>query len=118
MKPSISSKAFVALPTDRRTNYLQNRCSFMRGICTKKIGAISQLGAEKNTFPPKPGIQKDRQTYRQTDISFYRVALLLKITSLDNNKKMLKLMTLVIQHFFLSKSSITILLVFTCSVRH
>ena len=55
MKTSISSKAFVALPTDRRTKYLQNRCSFLRGICTKKIGAISQLGAEKITFPPKRG---------------------------------------------------------------
>ena len=30
----------------------------MRGIGTQKIGAISQLGAEKITFPPKP----DRQT--------------------------------------------------------
>ena len=45
-------KIFVALPTDRRTKYLQNRCSFMRTIYTKKIGAISQLGAEKITFPP------------------------------------------------------------------
>ena len=52
MKTSISSKA---LPTDRRTKYLQNKCLFMRGICTKKIGAISQLGAEKITFPPKRG---------------------------------------------------------------
>ncbi len=41
---------------------------------TKKIGAISQLGAEKITFSPKPG----RHTYRRTDICFYRVALLLK----------------------------------------
>ena len=66
MKTSISNKAFVALPIDRRTKYLQNRCSFMRGICTKKIGAISQLGAEKTWL-----------TYGQTDICFYRVALLL-----------------------------------------
>ena len=36
----------------------------------KNKGAISQLGAEKITFPPKPD--------RQTDICFYRVALLLK----------------------------------------
>ena len=72
MKTSISSKAFVALPTDRRTKYLQNRCSFMRGICTKKIGAISQLGAEKITFPPKRGWHSDRRT----DICFYRVVLL------------------------------------------
>ncbi len=39
-----------------------------------KIGAISQLGAEKITFPPKP----DGHTDRRTDICFYRVALLLK----------------------------------------
>ena len=69
MKTSISNKPFVALPTDRRTKYLQNRCSFMRGICTKKIGAISHLGAEKIKFPPKRGWH--------TDICFYRVALLL-----------------------------------------
>ncbi len=48
-------KSFVALPTDRQTKYLKNRCSFMRGICTKKIGARSELGAEKITFPPKRG---------------------------------------------------------------
>ncbi len=52
------------------------------GICTKKIGAISQLGAEKITFPPKPDGHTDRHTVRQTDrradICFYRVALLLK----------------------------------------
>ncbi len=36
---------------------------FMREICTQKIGAISQLGAEKITFPPKP----DGHTVRQTD---------------------------------------------------
>ncbi len=75
MKTSISSKAFLALPTDRQTKYSQNRCSFMRGICTKKIGATSQLGAEKIAFPPKP----DRQTYKRTDGSVYRVASLLKL---------------------------------------
>ncbi len=74
MKTSKSSKAFVAIPTDRRTKYLQNRYSFMRGNCTKKIGAKSQLGAEKITFPPKRGWHTDRWT----DICFYRVALLLK----------------------------------------
>ncbi len=52
MTTSISSKA---LPTDRRTKYLQNRCSFLRGFCTKKNEAISQLGTEKITFPPKRG---------------------------------------------------------------
>ena len=68
MKTSISSKAFVVLPTDRRTKYLQNRCSFMRGICTQKIGAKSQLGAEKITFPLKPDRETDILTYIQTDI--------------------------------------------------
>ncbi len=29
----------------------------MRGICTKKIGALSKLGAEKIAFPSKPDIQ-------------------------------------------------------------
>ncbi len=59
----------------------------MRGIWTKKIGVISQLGAEKIAFPPKPDGQTDRhtdgrtdgRTYGRTDISFYRVASLLKI---------------------------------------
>ncbi len=67
MKAPYVAKPFVALPTDRRTKYLQNRYSFMRGICTKKIGAISQLGAEKITFPPKPDGHTDRQTDRQTE---------------------------------------------------
>ncbi len=40
----------------------------------KTIRAISQLGAEKITFPPNP----DGHTDRRTDICFYRVALLLK----------------------------------------
>ena len=66
MKTSISSEPFVALPTDRRTKYLQNRCSFMRGICINKIGAISQLGTEKITFPPKPDGHTDRRTYGRT----------------------------------------------------
>ena len=38
----------------------------------KKIGALSQLGAEKITFPPKRGWR----TYGQTDICIYRVASL------------------------------------------
>ncbi len=46
----------------------------MRGICTKKIGAISQLGAEKITFPPT-----DRHTHGRTDLDIYGVASLLKI---------------------------------------
>ena len=47
------------------------------GNLHKKNGAISQLGAEKITFPPKP------------DICFYRVALVLKIYS---KSKMLRKM--------------------------
>ncbi len=41
-------------------------------MCTQKMRAISYIGAEKITFPPKPDIQTDRQTYRRTDV--YRVA--------------------------------------------
>ena len=52
----------------------------MRGICTTKIGATSQLGAEKITFPPKPDGQTYLQTDRQTDgHMLLRVALLLKM---------------------------------------
>ncbi len=40
----------------------------MRDISTKKIGAISLLGAEKITFPPKRDDgQTDGHTDRQTD---------------------------------------------------
>ncbi len=39
----------------------------MRGICTKKIGAITQLGPRKFAFPPKPEGQTDIQTDIQTD---------------------------------------------------
>ena len=49
------------------------------GNLHKKNGAISQLGAEKITFPPKPDRQTDIQTDGRTDICFYRVPLLLKI---------------------------------------
>ncbi len=46
--------------------------------------ALSYIGAEKITFPPKPDIQTDikidKHTYRQTDISVYRVDSLLKIS--------------------------------------
>ena len=51
--------------------------------------ALSYIGAEKITFPPKPDIQTDihtdRHTYIQTDgwtDSIYRVASLLKIKKL------------------------------------
>ena len=37
------------------------------GNLHKKIGAISQLGAEKITFSPKPDGQTYRDTVRQTD---------------------------------------------------
>ena len=52
----------------------------------RKIGALSQLGVEKITFPSKPdrrtyGLMDRRKDIRidgQTDISNYRVASLLK----------------------------------------
>ncbi len=53
----------------------------MRGICTKKIGAISQLGAEKIAFP----LKTDRQTYRRTDICFYSKATKNKDDSINDN---------------------------------
>ncbi len=46
-------------------------------MCTQKIRALSYIGAKKITFPPKPDIQTDIHTYRRTDISVYRGALLL-----------------------------------------
>ncbi len=49
----------------------------MRGICTKKIGAISQLGAD-----------------RRTDICFYRVALLL-IKMIFREERGVKLMAVI-----------------------
>ena len=60
-------------------------------MCTQKMRALSYIGDEKITFPPKPDgqtyRQTDRHTYRQTyrqtnrrtDISVYRVASLIKI---------------------------------------
>ncbi len=48
-------------------------------MCTQKMRALPYIGTEKITFPPKP----DRHTYRQTDISVYRVALLLITTHRD-----------------------------------
>ena len=57
------------------------------GNLHKNIGAISQLGAEKITFPPKP----DRQTDRRTYICFYRVALLLKKHVTDKSKELKEL---------------------------
>ena len=51
-------------------------------MCTQKMRALSYIGAEKITFPPKPDIQTDiytyRHTYRRTDIDVYRVPSLLK----------------------------------------
>ena len=47
-------------------------------MCTQKMRALSYIGAEKITFSPKPDRQTYIQTDRRTDISVYRVALLLK----------------------------------------
>ena len=51
------------------------------GNIHNKIGPLSQLATEKITFPLKP----DRQTYRRTDISAYRVASLLKKNNRETN---------------------------------
>ena len=50
-------------------------------MCTQKMRALSYIGAEKTTFPPKPDIQTDRRT----DISVYRVASLLERIKLLTN---------------------------------
>ncbi len=49
-------------------------------MCTQKMRALSYIGAEKITLPPKPDIQTEtyRHTYSRTDISVYRVAALFK----------------------------------------
>ncbi len=77
MKTSISSKA------DRRTKYLQNRCSFMRGICTtttwltdRQTDIRTDRWTDRRT-DRRTDIRTVRRTDRQTDICFYRVALLL-----------------------------------------
>ncbi len=49
-------------------------------MCIGKIRPLSEIGAKKISFPPKPDRKTDRHTYRRTDICFYRVALLLKIS--------------------------------------
>ena len=36
-------------------------------MCTQKMRALSYIGAEKITFPPKPDIQTDIHTYIHTD---------------------------------------------------
>ena len=48
-------------------------------MCTQKMRALSYIGAEKITFPPKPDRHTDIHTYRRTDISVYRAASLLII---------------------------------------
>ncbi len=63
-------------------------------MCTQKMRALYYIGAEKNTFPPKPDIQTDLQTYvhtdirkyRRTDFSVYRVASLLKNKLVCNSR--------------------------------
>ena len=46
-------------------------------MCTQKMRALSYIGAEKNNVSPKPRLTYGH-TDRRTDISVYRVALLLK----------------------------------------
>ncbi len=54
-------------------------------MCRQKMRALSYIGAEKITFPTKPG----RQTYRSTDISVYRVASLLKMAHYQMKNKLI-----------------------------
>ena len=55
MKTSISSKVFCSI-TDRQTyKIFTEKMLIYEENLHKKNGAISQLGAEKITFPPKRG---------------------------------------------------------------
>ena len=56
------AKPFVALPKIDGQN-IYRIDAHLWGESAKKIGVISQLGAEKITFPSKP----DGHTYIQTD---------------------------------------------------
>ncbi len=62
-RSSFASCSLTDRPTEK---YLQNRCSYTRGICTQKMRALSYIGAEKITFPNKPDIQTDIQTDGRT----------------------------------------------------
>ncbi len=56
MKTSISSKAFWDYRQTDGQNIYRIDALLLRGeFAHKKVGAISQLGAEKITFPPKRG---------------------------------------------------------------
>ncbi len=55
-------------------------------MCTQKMRALSYIGAEKITFPPKPDIHTDRRT----DINVYRVASLLKTSQKHPSIKRIK----------------------------
>ncbi len=59
-------------------------------MCTQKMRALSYIGAEKITFPPKPDIQTDIQKDRRTDICFYRVAFATKNVVTDGQTDMHK----------------------------
>ena len=63
MITSISSEGL--LQPDRRTKYLQNRCSYTRGMCTQNMRTLSYIGAEKIILFPRNLTY--RQTYIQTD---------------------------------------------------
>ncbi len=54
MTTSISSKAFCSI-TDGQTDNIYRIDAHLLGESAQKKGAISQLGAEKITFPPKRG---------------------------------------------------------------
>ncbi len=64
------------------------------GNLHKKIGAISQLGAEKITFPPKPDGHTDIQTYILTDRRTDRYLLLLSSFATKNDIYMSRLQSL------------------------
>ncbi len=68
MTTSISSKPFCS-NTNRQTDkiFTEKMLIYEGNLHTIKIGALSYIGAEKITFPPKPDIQTDRHTDIHTD---------------------------------------------------
>ena len=76
-------------PTDKI--FFEIEAHLLGESAQKEIGAISQLGAEKITFPPKCDGRTYGRTDIRTDISNYRVASLLKISFFTRDLKKSKI---------------------------
>ena len=70
MTTSISSKALRHYRQTDGQNIYRIDAHLWGESAQRKIGAISQLGAEKITFPPKPDGYTDIQTDRRRIFAF------------------------------------------------